>query len=72
MKYAAKNGPPAKQMISTIPLINPFITSSPQHKSVLPAPSTPETFEKWSVLPKFKAGKNLNRRNTWCILRIKI
>jgi hypothetical protein len=31
-----------------------------------------ETFEKWSVLPKFKAGENLNRRNTWSILRIKI
>jgi hypothetical protein len=29
-----------------------------------------ETFEKWSVLPKFKAGENLNRRNTWSILRM--
>jgi hypothetical protein len=39
--------------------------------------SCKETFEKWSVLPKFpdkktgtgKAGENLNRRNTWSILR---
>jgi hypothetical protein len=38
-----------------------------------------ETFEKWSVLPKFpekngtgKAGEILNRRNTWSILRTRI
>ncbi len=36
-----------------------------------------ETFEKWSVLPKFpdkrsgtgKAGENIDRRNTWSILK---
>jgi hypothetical protein len=31
-----------------------------------------ETFEKWSALAKFKAGENLNRRNTCSIVRIKI
>jgi len=31
-----------------------------------------ETFEKCSILFKFKAGENFNRRNTLSILRIKI
>jgi hypothetical protein len=31
-----------------------------------------ETFEKCSILFKFKEGENFNHRNTWSILRIKI
>jgi len=31
-----------------------------------------ETFEKCSILFKFKAGENFNHRNTLSILRIKI
>jgi hypothetical protein len=31
-----------------------------------------ETFEKCSILFKFKEGENFNRRNTLSILRIKI
>ncbi len=37
-----------------------------------------ETFEKCSILLKFKEGESatelwrINRRNTWCILRIKL
>jgi hypothetical protein len=31
-----------------------------------------ETFEKCSILFKFKDGENFNHRNTWSILRIKI
>jgi hypothetical protein len=31
-----------------------------------------DTFEKCSILFKFKAGENFNRRNTLSILRIKI
>ncbi len=32
--------------------------------------SRPETFEKCSILFKFKAGENFNHRNTLSILRI--
>jgi len=31
-----------------------------------------ETFEKCSILFKFKEGENFNHRNTWSILRIKL
>jgi len=31
-----------------------------------------ETFEKWSILFKFKKGEKFNQRNTFSILRIKI
>jgi len=31
-----------------------------------------ETFEKCSILFKFKEGGNFNHRNTWSILRIKL
>jgi hypothetical protein len=32
----------------------------------------PETFEKCSILFKFKEGENFNHRNTFSILRIKL
>jgi len=38
----------------------------------LPVYSDIETFEKCSILFKFKKGENFNRRNTLSILRIKI
>jgi len=35
-------------------------------------PMAPETFEKCSILVKFKEGENFNRRNTLSISRIEI
>jgi len=39
---------------------------------VYEAPTKEETFEKCSILFKFKEGDNFNHRNTLSILRIKL